>query len=121
MFKIEVAGSGSGLEETMDPDPVCPERLDPNSDPVNIRPDPKPCLSLSEPQRSVYLCLVKYRPAGAELFLASPHILTRDRGFRKDYLGNFKIIRIFMMLTHNDLYICFVKNTFYAGQNIINF
>ena len=23
-----------------DPDPVCPERLDP--DPVNIRPDPKP-------------------------------------------------------------------------------
>ena len=30
-----------------DPDPVCPERLDPDpdSDPVNIRPDPKPCFS----------------------------------------------------------------------------
>ena len=29
-----------------DPDPVCPERLnpDPDPDPVNIRPDPKPCL-----------------------------------------------------------------------------
>ena len=27
-----------------DPDPVCPERLDPDPDPdpVNIRPDPKP-------------------------------------------------------------------------------
>ena len=25
----------------MDPDPVCPERLD--QDPVNIRPDPQPC------------------------------------------------------------------------------
>ena len=28
--------------ERLDPDPVCPERLDP--DPVNIRPDPKPWL-----------------------------------------------------------------------------
>ena len=27
----------------MDPDPVCPERMD--SDPVNIRPDPQPCSS----------------------------------------------------------------------------
>ena len=26
----------------MDPDPVRPERLDPDPDPVNIRPDPKP-------------------------------------------------------------------------------
>ena len=26
----------------MDPDPVCPERLDTDPDPVNIRPDPKP-------------------------------------------------------------------------------
>ena len=26
-----------------EPDPVCPERLDPDPDPVNIRPDPKPC------------------------------------------------------------------------------
>ena len=25
-----------------DPDPVCPERLDLDPDPVNIRPDPKP-------------------------------------------------------------------------------
>ena len=41
-FKTELSGSGSGLEKIMDPnpDPVCPERLDP--DPVNIRPDPKP-------------------------------------------------------------------------------
>ena len=36
-----VPGSVSGLENNMDPDPVCPERFDP--DPVNIRPDPKPC------------------------------------------------------------------------------
>ena len=28
--------------ERLDPDPVCPERLDPDPDPVNIRPDPKP-------------------------------------------------------------------------------
>ena len=33
-------GSGSGKEKFMDPDPVCPERLD--LDPVDIRPDPKP-------------------------------------------------------------------------------
>ena len=26
----------------MDPDPVCPERLDPAPNPVNIRPDPQP-------------------------------------------------------------------------------
>ena len=32
----------SGLEKIMDPDPVCPERLDPDLDPVNNRPDPKP-------------------------------------------------------------------------------
>ena len=31
-------------QRCLDPDPVCPERLDP--DPVNIRPDPKPCCSL---------------------------------------------------------------------------
>ena len=43
----EGSGSGSGflpgfsLGKCMDPDPVCPERLDP--DPVNIRPDTKPC------------------------------------------------------------------------------
>ena len=44
--------SGSGLKKIMDPDPVCPERLDPDlvcperldPDPVNIRPDPEPCL-----------------------------------------------------------------------------
>ena len=54
-----MSGSGSGLKKFMDPvcpgrlnpnlvrpvrsvpDPDCPERLDP--DPVNIRPDPKPC------------------------------------------------------------------------------
>ena len=34
----------SGLEKIMDPGPdqVCPESLDPNPHPVNIRPDPKP-------------------------------------------------------------------------------
>ena len=39
----ELSGSvsGSGLKKFNDPDPVCPERLDP--DPVNIRPDPQPC------------------------------------------------------------------------------
>ena len=38
----------------MDPDPVCPERLDPDPvferldpDPVNIRPDPQPCSLIS--------------------------------------------------------------------------
>ena len=40
-WKIFKTGSGSGLKKFMDPDPVCPERLDP--DPVNIRPDPKSC------------------------------------------------------------------------------
>ena len=45
MFK-----SGSGLEKIMDP--VCPERLDPDPvcperlGPVNIRPDPKPWITL---------------------------------------------------------------------------
>ena len=37
-------GSGSGCPERLDPDPICPERLDPDPDPVNIRPDPQPCL-----------------------------------------------------------------------------
>ena len=37
----EVTESGSGLEKIMDPDQVCPERLDPDLDPANIRPDPK--------------------------------------------------------------------------------
>ena len=41
-----MSGSGSGLKKFMvpDPDPVCPERLDSDSDPdlVNIRPDPQP-------------------------------------------------------------------------------
>ena len=35
-----LAGSGSGFQIFLDPDPVCPERLD--QDPVNIRPGPKP-------------------------------------------------------------------------------
>ena len=35
-----VSAPGSGFEKIMDPDPVCPYRVDP--DPVNIRPDPKP-------------------------------------------------------------------------------
>ena len=34
----------------MDPDSVCPERLDP--DPVNIRPDPKPWVGGEESQRT---------------------------------------------------------------------
>ena len=43
MENFQGRGSGSGLQKFMDPDPepVCPERLDP--DPVNIRPDPNPC------------------------------------------------------------------------------
>ena len=40
-MKDRVPGSVSGLGKNIDPDPVCPERFDP--DPVNIRPDPKPC------------------------------------------------------------------------------
>ena len=47
-----------GLEKFMNPDPVCPKRLDP--DPVNIRPDPKPC----SPAHSlpVSLSLLSYIP-----------------------------------------------------------
>ena len=47
-FKTEVSGSGSGsgsgLKKCLDPDqnPVGPESLDLDTDPVNIRPDPKP-------------------------------------------------------------------------------
>ena len=37
-------GSGFDLENFMDPDPVCPERLDLDPDQVNIRTDSKPCL-----------------------------------------------------------------------------
>ena len=67
IFKTEqVSGSGSGLNNKLDTDPVCPGRLDPDPvcpgrldpdpvclerldpDPVNIRPDPKPCYSLTE-------------------------------------------------------------------------
>ena len=56
IFKTEVSGSGPDpvCPERLDPDldPVCPERLGPdpvcperlNPDPVNIRPDPQPCL-----------------------------------------------------------------------------
>ena len=33
----------------LDPDPVCPERMDPDPDPVNIRPDPQPCCSGTDP------------------------------------------------------------------------
>ena len=41
-YQISLNGFGSGFQISLDPDPdpVCPERLDP--DPVNIRPDPKP-------------------------------------------------------------------------------
>ena len=49
-----LSGSGSGLKKFMDPDPVCPERLDPDTDqvcperldpdPVNIKPDLQPCV-----------------------------------------------------------------------------
>ena len=57
IFETKVSGSGSsGIQKIMDLDPdlVCPERLDPNPglvcpvkldldpDPVNIRPDTKP-------------------------------------------------------------------------------
>ena len=45
MFKTEVSGSGYGLEKIMDPDPVCPERLDPDPDPVcpeSLDTDPDP-------------------------------------------------------------------------------
>ena len=37
----KINGSGSGLDKFMDPD--CPQRLDP----VNIRPDPKPCMRVN--------------------------------------------------------------------------
>ena len=30
------------ITRVSDPDPGCPERLDPDPNPVNIRPDPKP-------------------------------------------------------------------------------
>ena len=40
-------GSGSRIENVKDPDPVGPERWDP--DPVNIRQDPKPCRKVTLP------------------------------------------------------------------------
>ena len=41
----------------MDPDPVCPERLDPDSDPdpVNIRPDSQYTIAITFSQYSVCL------------------------------------------------------------------
>ena len=36
------SGSGSGLNKLMDPNPVCPDWLEPDPDPVNIRLDPTP-------------------------------------------------------------------------------
>ena len=61
----KVSGSGSGIEKILDPDPVCPEGLDPDLDrvcperldphPVNIRPDPKPCCTLPEPWQVIHL------------------------------------------------------------------
>ena len=38
---LSCSGSESGFQISLDPDPVCYKRLDP--DPVNIRPDPEPC------------------------------------------------------------------------------
>ena len=40
--KMDGKFSRQRLDSESDPDPVCPERSDP--DPVNIRPDPRPCL-----------------------------------------------------------------------------
>ena len=45
----------------IDPDPVCPERLDP--DPVNIRPDPQPCLQALYLKRIMTLAEYKQRRA----------------------------------------------------------
>ena len=42
LFNRKKLDLGSGLEKFMDLDPVCHGRLDPDPDPVNIRPDPKP-------------------------------------------------------------------------------
>ena len=42
MTKESFPGSVSGLEKNQDPDSVSPKRL--NSNPANIRPDPKPWL-----------------------------------------------------------------------------
>ena len=50
----------------MDPDPVCPERLDPDPDPVNIGPDPQPCAQLTWPslhlQQLTNICCVSLSP-----------------------------------------------------------
>ena len=50
------SGPGSGFQISLDPDPVCRERLD--ADPENSRPDPKPCLEL----RMCYLYSVSHNP-----------------------------------------------------------
>ena len=48
-------GSGFGQEKIMDPDPVCPERLDP--DPVKIRTDSKPWPRRNKIQRThIHVC-----------------------------------------------------------------
>ena len=57
-------GSGFGLEKIMDLDPVCPERLDPDSD--NIRPDPKPqqrfnsleMISVKDEEKNEFLIII---------------------------------------------------------------
>ena len=53
-----------------DPDPVSPERLDPDPEPVNIRPDPKPWI-IDPPHFSSIFPATNVNPDGAELFVAS--------------------------------------------------
>ena len=52
----------------MDPDPVCPERLDP--DPVNIRPDPQPWTHSSSIQNQTFSHL-EFRDRWVEALIAS--------------------------------------------------
>ena len=44
--------------QKMKKDPVCPERLDPDS--VNIRPDPQPACSMVRRHRYVFMRIVQF-------------------------------------------------------------
>ena len=83
-----LSGSGTGLVKTMNPDPICPERFDP--DPVNIGPEskmvPRICRThLNKSERHVSDARVRCRNEGTEEVgsadaLASK-IITRDFNF----------------------------------------
>ena len=68
-----------------DPDPVCPERLDPDldPDPVNIRPDPQPCSIVCK----IWYWFLFMDPARWRYFLGSMLSLTTSTLKEHVYIG----------------------------------